>query len=119
MSVNLDLFKDAGDTREVKSGDTIFHEGDEGKVMYVLLAGSVKLSVTGRQLEKLVKGAVFGEMALIDASPRIATAIAVTDCTLVPVTGERFRDLIRRDPQFALDIMATMAARLRVMDRRI
>ena len=117
--VNVELFRDGGDSREVKAGETIFHEGDEGKVMYVLLAGSVKLSVTGRQLEKLAKGAVFGEMALIDASPRSASAVALTDCTLVPVTGDRFRDLIRRDPQFALDIMATMAAHLRSMDRRI
>ena len=103
----------------MKAGDTIFHEGDEGKVMYVLLEGSVTLSVTGRKLEKLNRGAVFGEMALIDAAPRSASAVAQSDCTLVPVTGERFRDLIRQDPQFALDIMATMAARLRSMDRRI
>jgi len=117
--VNLELFRNEGDVREVKAGETIFHEGDEGKAMYVLLDGSVKLSVMGRQLEKVNRGGVFGEMALIDASPRSASAAAVTDCKLAPVTGERFRSLIRQDPEFALEIMGVMAARLRSMDRKI
>jgi CRP/FNR family transcriptional regulator, cyclic AMP receptor protein len=117
--VNLDLFKDEGEPREFKAGETIFHEGAEGKVMYVVLSGSVKLSVMGRQLEKVGLGSVFGEMALIDASPRSASAIAVSDCKLAAVSGSRFRELIRQDPQFALEIMGIMAARLRSMDRRL
>ena len=77
--INLDLFKEAGDSRDVKAGATIFTEGEEGTTAYVLLAGTVKLSVMGRQLEKLSRGGVFGEMALIDGSPRSASATAITD----------------------------------------
>ena len=117
--INLELFKDEKDLREVKAGTSIFIEGEEGNVAYVLLAGSVKLSVMGRQLEKLSRGGVFGEMALIDSSPRSASATALTDSTLVPLSGDRFRSLIKRDPDFALEIMAIMAARLRSMDRKI
>jgi CRP-like cAMP-binding protein len=117
--INLELFRDAGDAREVKAGATIFHEGEEGQMMYVLLEGSVKLSVMGRQLEKLNRGGVFGEMSLIDSSPRSASATAITDVKLVPVSAERFRSLIRKEPEFALEIMSIMAARLRSMDRRI
>lgn len=106
-------------SRTYKAGETVFREGDEGFVMYVVLEGAVKLSVTGRSVEKVVKGGVFGEMALIDASPRSATAMAVTDCTLVSVTTERFKSLIQETPGFALEIMSIMAARLRSMDRRI
>jgi CRP-like cAMP-binding protein len=58
-------------------------------------------------------------MALIDDSPRSATATAITDCTLVPVTSPRFRSLVKESPDFALDIMRLMAARLRSMDKRL
>jgi CRP-like cAMP-binding protein len=103
----------------VKAGETIFHEDEEGRVMYVVLEGQVKLSVTGRTLEKVVKGGVFGEMALIDAAPRSATATALTACVLVPVTAARFKALVQEKPEFAIEIMAVMAARLRSMDRRL
>jgi CRP/FNR family cyclic AMP-dependent transcriptional regulator len=106
-------------SRAYKAGETVFREGDDGFVMYVVLDGAVKLSVTGRSVEKVVKGGVFGEMALIDSSPRSATAVAATDCTLVSVTAERFKSLIQETPGFALEIMSIMAMRLRSMDRRI
>jgi CRP/FNR family cyclic AMP-dependent transcriptional regulator len=106
-------------SRAYKAGETVFREGDDGFVMYVVLEGAVKLSVTGRSVEKVVKGGVFGEMALIDSSPRSATAVAATDCTLVSVTAERFKSLIQETPGFALEIMSIMAMRLRSMDRRI
>lgn len=115
----LALFRGEGDTQAFASGDTIFVEGDDGRVMFVVLEGSVRLSVTGRTLEKVGKGGVFGEMALIDAAPRSATATALTACTLVPVTAQRFKALVKESPDFAIDIMRVMAARLRSMDRRL
>jgi len=115
----LSLFRGEGDTKDFASGDTIFVEGDDGRLMYVVLEGSVRLSVTGRTLEKVGKGGVFGEMALIDAAPRSATATALTACTLVPVTAQRFKALVKESPDFAIDIMRVMAARLRSMDRRL
>ena len=115
----LSLFRGEGDTQAFASGDTIFVEGDDGRVMYVILEGSVRLSVTGRTREKVGKGGVFGEMALIDAAPRSATATALAACTLVPVTAQRFKALVKESPDFAIDIMRVMAARLRSMDRRL
>lgn len=118
-AATLALFRDEGDTRGFAAGETIFVEGDVGREMFVVLEGSVRLSVTGRTLEKVAKGGVFGEMALIDASPRSATATAITECTLVPVTAARFAALVKEEPGFAIDIMRVMAARLRSMDRRL
>jgi CRP/FNR family transcriptional regulator, cyclic AMP receptor protein len=115
----LDLFRDEADTRSVAAGEIIFLEGEAGRSMYVVLEGQVRLSVTGRSVEKVAKGGVFGEMALIDSSPRSATATALTDCILVPVTEARFKSLVRDNPGFALEIMRVMAARLRSMDRRL
>jgi CRP/FNR family cyclic AMP-dependent transcriptional regulator len=116
---SLERFRNDADARDFPAGETIFHEGDSGSRMYVVITGSVRLSVMGRTLEKVGPGGVFGEMALIDASPRSATAVAVTSCLLVPINGDRFTSLIRETPAFALEIMKTMAMRLRSMDRRV
>jgi len=116
--ISIETFRNE-ESRQYKANETIFREGDEGRVMFVVLEGAVRLSVTGRHLEKVVKGGVFGEMALIDSAPRSASAVAATDCTLVPVSAERFKALIRETPDFALDIMGVMAGRLRSMDRRL
>jgi CRP/FNR family cyclic AMP-dependent transcriptional regulator len=115
----LSLFRGEGDTKEFAPGETIFVEGDEGRVMYVVLEGTVRLSVTGRTLEKVGRGGVFGEMAIIDAAPRSATATALTASVLVPVTAQRFKALVKESPDFAIEIMRIMAARLRSMDRRL
>ncbi len=115
----LSLFRQEGDARAFAPGETVFVEGEPGRLMYVVLEGSVRLSVTGRTLEKVGKGGVFGEMALIDASPRSATATAITACTLAPVAADRFKALVKESPGFALEIMQVMAARLRQMDRRL
>jgi CRP/FNR family transcriptional regulator, cyclic AMP receptor protein len=115
----LENFLDEDRHDSHKAGETIFREGDEGRVMYVVVEGAVRLSVTGRSLEKVGPGGVFGEMALIDAAPRSATAFAVTDCKLVCLSRERFASLVQQNPQFALEIMRIMATRLRSMDRRL
>lgn len=107
------------DEKKFSAGETIFHEGDAGREMYVVLEGAVRLSVTGRTVEKVGRDGFFGEMAVIDAEPRSATAFALTDCKLAPINHERFMALIRETPEFALEIMRVMAARLRAMDRRL
>ncbi len=115
----LSLFRSDGDTLACAPGETVFLEGEEGHLMYVVLEGSVRLSVTGRTLEKVGRGGVFGEMALIDSGPRSATATALSACTLAQVAAERFKALVKEDPAFALEIMRVMARRLRSMDRRL
>ena len=115
----LTLLRNEGETRTFAPGETIFVEGDEGRSMYVVLEGTVRLSVTGRSLEKIGPGELFGEMALIDAAPRSASATAVSACTLAPVGAARFKSLVQENPDFALDIMRVMAKRLRSMDRRL
>ncbi len=53
------------------------------------------------------------ELALIDKSPRSATAVAKTDCSLIPITEKQFLFLVQETPFFALTVMATLARRIR------
>jgi CRP-like cAMP-binding protein len=64
-------------------------------------------------LETLPQFSIFGEMALIDNAPRSATAIAASDVKLVSVSEKQFLFLISNTPYFALNVMRTMAQRLR------
>jgi CRP/FNR family transcriptional regulator, cyclic AMP receptor protein len=105
--------------RTFEAGRRIFNQGDAGKTMYVVHEGEVDLLVNGQLVEKVGPGGVLGEMGLIDASPRSATAVARTDCTLIPVNQARFTLLVQHTPDFALQLMRVMAARLRVMDRML
>jgi CRP-like cAMP-binding protein len=75
--------------------------------------GTVEIRLGNRVLETLSQYSIFGEMALIDAAPRSATAVAVTDAKLVPVSEKQFLFLISNTPYFALNVMRVMARRLR------
>jgi CRP-like cAMP-binding protein len=86
--------------------------------MYVVVAGEVELRIGARIVETLGPGEPFGEMALVDHSPRVATVIAKTDCKLASIPEKRFLFMVQQTPQFALQIMRVMADRLRKMDAR-
>jgi CRP-like cAMP-binding protein len=87
--------------------------GDEGRFMYVIQEGELEVSVNGAVIDRLGPGHLFGEMALIDHSPRTATVRATTDCRLVPIDEARFMNHVHRTPFFALQVMRIMDERLR------
>jgi CRP-like cAMP-binding protein len=93
----------------------IFVRDDTGKCMYVVRSGKVSIMAAGAVLENVGPNGIFGEMALIDGSPRSATAVA-REPTEVAVIDERtFLYLVDKDPRFALQILRLLAARLRRM----
>ena len=103
--------------REFKAGDVIFGQGDEDKELFVIQNGKVEIRLDNRVLETLSDYNIFGEMALIDAAPRSATAVAVSDVKLVPVGEKQFLFLISHTPHFALNVLRVMARRLRASNR--
>ncbi len=96
------------------AGQGIFREGDPGDVLYVVIDGQVDLMVHDHLIATINgPGGIVGEMALIDAGPRSATAVAKTECTLVPLSKEGFKLHIQQTPDFALEVMQVMSERLR------
>ena len=104
--------------RSFRAGQLIFQKGDVGFELFVIRQGEVELRVDGRVLRTLTTGNIFGEMALVDDSTRSATAIAVSDVQVVPISEKQFVELIRESPSFALDVMRILAQRLRDETRR-
>jgi CRP-like cAMP-binding protein len=115
---NLALFQNATNLKTFSAGAVIFKEGELGNVMYIVKEGSVELRVRGILVETVAQNGVFGELDLIDGKARSATAIAKTDCRLIPVDRERFHWVIEKAPFFAIQIMKIMAARLRRMNSK-
>jgi CRP/FNR family cyclic AMP-dependent transcriptional regulator len=113
-SVDFGILAGAGaPVREFKAGGIIFREGDPASEFFVIQSGKVDIRLGNRLLGTLSDRDIFGEMALIDAAPRSATAIAATDVKIVPVGEKQFLFLVSRTPYFALNIMRVLARRLR------
>lgn len=119
MGVKLELFATEADPRTCAAGETIFRAFDMGAEMYVVLEGQIELTIDGRVVETLGPGEPFGEMALIDQAPRVATATAKTDCKLAVIPEKRFLFMVQTTPHFSLQIMRVMADRLRKMNARM
>ena len=97
----------------VPAGQTLFSEGEEGHVMYVLSIGVADVIVNNRVVETLHHGSVVGEMGIVSPGPRSATVLATEDCEFVEIDEQRFQFLVQQTPFFALQIMRLMAERLR------
>jgi|SRR5262245_2719677 len=114
MNLNLaKLFEHSQHAKDYPAGTTIFAQGEPRDVMYVVLSGHVDLQRGGRTFESASEGSLVGEMAMIDQAPRSATAIAKTDCRLVPIDEKRFEFMVAETPSFALHVMRVLVDRLR------
>jgi len=116
MTATIGLFRNATDCESFSAGQVIFQEGQPGNVMYAVKEGEVDILVHNKVIITVGPDDILGEMALIDTKPRSATAIARTDCKLVPISEKRFTFLVQQTPHFALLVMRVMAERLRRMD---
>jgi CRP/FNR family transcriptional regulator, cyclic AMP receptor protein len=116
-AIDFGILAGAGATvREFKAGDVIFKEGETGAEFFVIQSGKVDIQIGNRLLGTLGDHDIFGEMALIDPAPRSATAVAKTDVKIVPVGEKQFLFLVSRTPHFALNVMRTLARRLRTQN---
>lgn len=111
-------------TRSYKPGDTIVEEGRTGNGLYVITAGRVEVvkalnTASAKRLAVLGKGDFFGEMALLDESPRSASVRALDDTTCLGIDRWLLLSQLRKDAQLALAMLQAMARRLRETDARL
>ncbi len=94
-------------------GGVVFIKGDAGDIAYVVASGSIEIRESGRVIETMGPGELFGEMALIDSEPRSASAVAVGPTELLVIDRTEFDRRLREEPDFAVKVMRLMARRLR------
>jgi CRP-like cAMP-binding protein len=110
------VFRNADTIREVPAGTVIFEAGASGNEMFGVVEGEVELRMPRGAVYKLGPDETFGEMAIVDSSPRSATAVALSDTKLAIIGRRSFLFLVHETPMFALQVMSTMADRLRALD---
>jgi CRP-like cAMP-binding protein len=94
-------------------GKIIMIAGQAGALMYVVTEGRVSISIRGAVVDRVGPGGIFGEMALIDQSPRAANAVADTDCALLAINRNVFLNLVKSEPRFGIALLSATAERLR------
>jgi CRP-like cAMP-binding protein len=94
-------------------GKIIMVAGQAGALMYVVVEGRVAISIRGALVERVGPGGVFGEMALVDQSPRAANAVAEGDSALLAINRNVFLNLVKSEPAFGIALLAATAERLR------
>lgn len=111
-----------GMEKQLQPGDVLFNEGDRGEIMYLIREGKIKITKGKGDEEKtlavLKEGDFFGEMAIIDGSPRSAGAVAVTPVSLLVIDKESFKDKLRENPLIEY-MLETLTRRLRNADEQI
>jgi hypothetical protein len=102
---------------ELKRDQVIFSAGQPGDAMYVVVAGSVRLTKAETTVAEIGRGHHFGEMALVDRSVRSLTAMAAEGTRLVVIHRKDFYDIIKREPASAVKMLwafvQVLGARLR------
>lgn len=104
--------------REYDPDEVLFHQGNPGVGMYIIQEGTIDIlyEPTDSTLAELSDGDFFGELALLNETPRSATAIARTRSVLYGLFRPDLLDLVERDPDLGVQILLRMG---RVLSERL
>jgi CRP/FNR family transcriptional regulator, cyclic AMP receptor protein len=114
--------------REYRSGEPVFYQGDPGLGMYIVKDGEVSIVIQGkdgneRELAIFSDGDFFGELALLDESPRSANAVCKSECTLIGFFRPDLFELIEKNTTLGIKIVLKLAEivaqRLRHTDKEL
>jgi len=120
----LDTLVSVGTVRVYRVRQALFHEGDEGGSMFVLLTGRVKVSAYSAAGKECVlslagPGEVLGEITLLDGGPRTASGLAIEDTRALCLARKDFLPVLEKNPAAALHIIAVLCERLRNTSRLV
>jgi CRP/FNR family cyclic AMP-dependent transcriptional regulator len=120
----LERFSHVAVPRSFPAGTRVFHEGDSSDACYIVSEGSFRVTrehSDGRAitLATLGPGEIFGELAMLDGDKRSASAESITDGTLLALPANDVRNLLSRNPEIALKLVAGLVRRLRQANMRL
>ncbi|NET46252.1 Crp/Fnr family transcriptional regulator [Okeania sp. SIO2B3] len=98
---------------------SIFTEGQEGRSLYIVVSGKVRVHLADRELARLEQGACFGEMSLFDAEPRSASVTTLEICECLMLTQMQLYDAIDETPDIAINIIRLLSRRIRELNQKL
>lgn len=110
--------------RHYAANEIVFHRGDPAGHLYLLVAGTVKVSLPDEQgreagLGLLRGGEIFGQLALFDDSPRSATIVAITDTECFLLSREDFLAVLEKSPSAMRQMLRMLARDIRRLSTRV
>lgn len=109
--------------RNYKKGETIVKEGEQAVAFFVVIKGLVEVAAGSgakkQKLDELGPGGIFGEMALLDGGPRVATVKAIDDSVCLVLSRWDFVAELRTNPQIAVGMLPIISGRLREADAKL
>ena len=101
---------------EVAAGTVLTNEGRYEGWFYLVVAGTVEIARAGAAVDTVGAGGFVGEISLLDAGPRTATATTLTPCDLLRLNNSQFDALLEASPAIRQGLQESMEARLGRMD---
>jgi len=98
---------------------TIFTEGQEGRSLYIVVSGRVRVHIGSQEIVQLEQGACFGEMSLFDAEPRSASVTTLESCDCLVLTQQQLYEAIDETPGIAVNIIRLLSRRIRELNQKI
>jgi CRP/FNR family transcriptional regulator, cyclic AMP receptor protein len=108
----LELAKVSEDM-EVEEGKVLTREGQSGSEFFVIVDGEVSVTKNGQEIRTLGPGDFFGEIALLEDTPRTATVVAKTPLRFFVLTRRSFRSLLAHQPELERKVLAALEERVR------
>ncbi|MCE2764681.1 MAG: cyclic nucleotide-binding domain-containing protein [Ilumatobacteraceae bacterium] len=115
---DLEKIAKAGDEVTLDAGAVIVDQGQTGREAFVIISGSATVKRNGKKVATLGAGSVVGELSLLDHGPRTATVVADTECTMLVISQRQFLAVIDAIPAISHKLLATLAGRIRELDRQ-
>lgn len=114
---DIDAIATVATTKRLAERDELFHKGDEGRQLYVVASGRLKVITTSDMGDDLIfclvdPGEVIGEVALLIDRERTATVVAMKPSELIVIDRRDFQQLLRTRPEVAMSMLAVLAERL-------
>ncbi|MBD2436648.1 cyclic nucleotide-binding domain-containing protein [Nostoc sp. FACHB-110] len=98
---------------------TIFRQGEEGRSLYIVVSGRVKVHIGNKLLAEVEQGKYFGEMAVFDTQTRSATATTIEPCECLELTQEQLYDAIEETPEIAVNIIRELSRLIRKLNESV
>lgn len=102
-----------------KSGDVIIREGEEADAVYTLMKGKARAFLREQEVGVIREGEIFGALAVLTHSRRIATVVADAECTVMAVPGNQFAGLLKAHPETCLHLLESMARTIEALNARV
>ena len=113
-----------GSIRSFRKGSIIINQDDESYSLYVILSGSVKVYISGDDGREAVlnhqsAGDYFGDLALIDKQPRVASVMTLENSKFMIISREDFMTCLSRNPEIAINLIKPMTHRMRMLAQNV